>query len=244
MKNTGDQVLVDRDGYVAIVSLNRPDRHNAMGDTADELFFGILDELRTDKSVRAVVWRGNGPSFSSGRDLADLGVRPEGVTDFDVMERGHWRTRMLYEFPVPIVTALKGWVLGGQFERALLTDLRVAAEDATMALPELGHGVITDSAGVARLFQIGGPALALDLALTGRRVGAEEALALGIVSRVVPVEDLDGTVLEMAHAIAARPPLAVRFIREHVQALANPPLPVGSVDHQGVAADIRSEGRA
>ncbi len=216
------QVTVRIDGHVAVVSLNRPERHNAMGDRADAEFFGILDDIRCDKNVRAVIWRGEGPSFSSGRDVADLGVRAPGVTDFDVIERGHWLTRLLYDFPVPIICALKGWVLGGQFERSLLADLRIAAESAIMALPELEHGVVTDSAGVARLFQIGGPSLALDLALTGRRITAREALSLGIVSRVVSDEDLDRVAMEMAELIASRPPMAVRLVREHVKALANP----------------------
>ena len=216
------EVLVERAGPVAVITLNKPERHNAMGDKVDEAFFGLLDSLRNDATVRSVIWRGNGKSFSSGRDLADLGVRPPGVTDFDVIEMGHYRTRLLYEFPVPIICALKGWVLGGQFERALLCDIRIASESATMALPELQHGVITDSAGIARLMQIGGPSLALDLALTCRRIDAQEAFRLGIVSKVVAEDELDDAVMEIAQLIAERPALGVRLIREHVHALANP----------------------
>ena len=207
---------------IAIISLNNPERHNAMGDRMDEEFFGILERLRTNKELRVVIWRGNGRSFSSGRDLADLGVRKPGVSDLDVIERGHYWTTLLYEFPVPIICALKGWVLGGQFERALLCDIRVAGESATMALPELEHGVITDSGGVARLFQIGGVSLALDLALTGRRITAKQALEFGIVTRVVADDQLDESVIEMATLIASRPALAVRMIRENIQALGNP----------------------
>lgn len=210
---------MDVDGPVAIVSLDRPSKHNAMGDQADDEFFGHLESLRGRRDVRVVVWRGEGPSFSSGRDLSDLGVRPEGVTDFELIERGHWRTRLLYEFPVPIICALKGWVIGGQFERALLCDLRVAGSSMRCKLPELEHGVITDSAGVAKLFELGGSGLALDLALTGRVVEADEALRLGLVSRVVPDDSLDEVVLEMAGLIASRDPAGVRLIRENVQAL-------------------------
>ncbi|HEX6419724.1 MAG TPA: enoyl-CoA hydratase-related protein, partial [Acidimicrobiales bacterium] len=112
------------------------------------------------------------------------------------------------------------WSLGTAFERALLCDIRVAGEGATLALPALDHGLLPDSAGVAKLFEIGGAALALDLALTGRRLGAREALDLGLVSQVVPDDALDDAVLDLAAGIAARPPLVVRLVREHVQALA------------------------
>jgi enoyl-CoA hydratase/carnithine racemase len=238
-----DPVLLEVKGGVAVISLNCPDSHNAMGDAADALFFRYLDLLRTDRDVRVVVWRGNGPSFSTGRDMGELvGERaPEGAavgrrngrraraprhgvgtSDFEVFERTHWSTRLLYDFPVPIICALKGWSLGSSFERALLCDIRIAGEGAKMALLAADHGVIPDSAGVARLFEIGGAALALDLALTGRRIDAAEALRLGLVSQVVPDDDLDEAALALAQGIAERPPLVVRLVREHVQALAVP----------------------
>jgi enoyl-CoA hydratase len=216
-----DPVLLEVKGGVAVVSLNRPESHNVVGDAADSLFFRYLDLLRTDRDIRVVVWRGNGPSFSSGRELAELSEHP-GLTDLEFIERNQWQTRLLYDFPVPIICALKGWVLGIQLERALLCDMRVAGESAALALPGIDHGVVPDSAGMARLYDIGGSGLALDLALTGRLVGADEALQLGLVSQVVPDGELDDVVLGLAETIAERPPLAVRLIREHVQALASP----------------------
>lgn len=237
-----DPVLLEVKGGVAVVSLNRPDKHNVMGDAMDALFFRYLDLLRTDRDVRVVVWRGNGPSFSTGRDMGeligDIDIDSNGnghgagtghaqrhgfgASDFEVLERGHWGTRLLYDFPVPIICALKGWSLGTPFERALLCDIRVAGEGAKMALPAVDHGVIPDSAGVAKLFEIGGASLALDLALTGRRVDAHEALRLGLVSQVVPDASLDEAALDLAHSIADRPPLVVRLVREQVQSLAVP----------------------
>jgi enoyl-CoA hydratase/carnithine racemase len=222
-----DPVLLEVKGVVAVISLNQPDKHNVTGDAADALFFRYLDLLRTDREVRVVVWRGNGPSFSVGRDLNDRSGNGNGyanghgtASEFELLERSAWGTRLLYDFPVPIVCALKGWVLGTMFERALLCDIRVAGDSAKMALPGVDHGVIPDSAGLAKLFEIGGSGLALDLALTGRRIEADEALRLGLVSHVVPDDDLDEVVLDMARSIAERSPLVVRFLREHVQALA------------------------
>jgi enoyl-CoA hydratase len=218
-----DPVLLEVKGAVAVITLNMPDTHNVMGEAADALFFRYLDLLRTDRDVRVVVWKANGSSFSVGRDLADHGAdngHHSPASDFELLERSVWVTRLLYEFPVPIVCALKGWTLGTMLERALLCDVRVAADSTRLALPGVDHGVIPDSAGLAKLFEIGGSALALDLALTGRRIDADEALRLGLVSQVVPEDDLDEIVLDLARGIADRSPLVVRFVREHVQALA------------------------
>ncbi len=217
-----DTVRLEWDGAVAIVSMNRPQRHNAFTDAMDTQFFDIMDEVAARPDVRCVVWRGEGKSFSSGRDTAELGIRAGGESDLEYIERGHARTRVLFTMPVPIVVALKGWALGGSFERALLCDLRVAAEDAKMALPEVGHGVIPDSGGAARVFQMAGHGLASDLALTGRVLSAAEASQHGLVSRVVAPERLDDEVMEIAQTIAARAPLAVRFALRVIRGLGVP----------------------
>lgn len=269
-----DPVLLDAKGGIAVLTLNRPERHNAMGDAMDALFFRYLDLLRTDRDIRVVVWRGNGESFSCGRDMIELigedpalsgpangdgagnggdqaiddeeaaaggsvgptsGETPVarpwrshaqrhgfGATDFEVLERSQWGTRLLYDFPVPIICALKGWTLGTAFERALLCDIRVAGASTRMALAGIDHGLIPDAAGMAKLYEIGGSALALDLGLSGRRVGAREALHRGLVSQVVPDEEVDAAAYSLAVGIAERPPLVVRMVREHMQALAAP----------------------
>ena len=217
-----DLVLCDISDGVAVVSYNRPEKHNAFSDALDDAFFGTLAELHERNDIRALVWRGEGKSFSSGRDTGELGVRTPGVTDLDYIARGHARTKLLWTSPFPIVVALKGWVIGGSFERALLCDIRIASEDARMSLPEVAHGVIPDSGGVARLFQMAGHGLAADLALTGRVMDAGEALRHGVVSRVVPLEQLDEAALEIARGLAERSPLAVRLAREVLRNLATP----------------------
>ncbi len=216
------EVVLDFEGSVAVISYNRPEKHNAFSDAMDARLFEILGELRARPGLRAVVWRGEGPSFSSGRDLGQLGVRTEDLSDLEFIERGHRGTRQLLELPCPTLVALKGWVIGGSFERALLCDVRVAGESARMRLPEIQHGVVPDSGGTARLFQMAGHGLAADLALTGRVLGAEEALRHGIVSRVVPDEELDDTVMGMAQAIAASPELTVKMFLRTLRRLANP----------------------
>ena len=215
-------VLLSIDGPVAVVSLNRPERHNAFNDEMDLRFFEVLAEVRERDDVRCILWRGEGKSFSSGRDTKELGFRAKGESDLEFIEAGHKRTTMLWTIPVPIVAALKGYALGGGFERALLCDIRIASSDTRMALPEVGHGVIPDSGGTARLFQMAGHGIAADMALTGRVITAEEALQHGIVSRVVPPEKLDQEALALAHEIARRSPLAVKFSREVLSGLATP----------------------
>jgi enoyl-CoA hydratase/carnithine racemase len=217
-----ETVLLTFDGPVAVVTMNRPDRHNAFNDEMDLRFFEVLAEVRDRTDVRCVLWRGEGKSFSSGRDTKELGMRAKGESDLEFIEAGHIRTKLLWTMPVPIVAALKGWALGGSFERALLCDIRIASSDTKMALPEVGHGVIPDSGGTARIFQMAGHGLAADMALTGRVISAEEALQHGIVSRVVAPAALDDEALALAHEIAKRSPLAVKFSRAVLSGLATP----------------------
>jgi enoyl-CoA hydratase/carnithine racemase len=217
-----DTILLDFDGPVAILSNNRPEKHNAANDAMDARLWEVLEELQQREGLRAVVWRGNGKSFSSGRDTTELGVRTEDISDLEFIERGHRGTQGFFRMPAPILVALKGWVIGGSFERALLCDLRIAGESARMRLPEVLHGVVPDSGGTARLVQMAGHGLAADLALTGRVMGADEALRHGVVSRVVPDEKLDETVLEMAHQIAKAPAFTVKMFRRTLDRLVGP----------------------
>jgi enoyl-CoA hydratase/carnithine racemase len=215
-------ITLEYDGPVAVLSNNRPEKHNAANDAMDAQLWDALAELHRRSDVRAIVWRGNGKSFSSGRDTTQLGVRTEDIGNLDFIERGHAGTQQFFTVPAPIIVALKGWVIGGSFERALLCDLRIAGESARMRLPEIEHGVVPDSGGTARLFQIAGHGLAADLALTGRVLDAEEALRHGIVSRVVPDAELDATCLAIAREIAKRPAFTVKMFRRTLGRLANP----------------------
>ena len=217
-----DTILLEYDGPLAIVSNNRPEKHNAANDEMDARLWEILAELQRREGLRAVIWRGNGASFSSGRDTTELGVRKEDLSDLEFIERGHRGAQHFFTLPAPIIVALKGWVIGGSFERALLCDLRIAGESAKLRLPEILHGVVPDSGGTARLFQMAGHGLVADLALTGRVMTADEALRHGVVSRVVPDEKLDETVLEIARGIASRPAFSVQMFRRTLGGLANP----------------------
>ena len=134
--------------------------------------------------MRAVIWRGEGKSFSSGRDVSAIGGQLVDLTHHELMSRGHRGILQLFDIEAPVIVAMQGWSIGASFQRALLCDIRIAAEGARFMLPEVNHGVIPDTGGVARLYEICGHGVASDLVLTGRPMGVDEAYADGIVSRV------------------------------------------------------------
>lgn len=217
-----DRVRLDVDGAIATITNDHPDTHNAFDDAMDQRLFEILGELRHRPEVRAVIWRGEGRSFSSGRDVRAIGGGQVALSHHELMTRGHRGIQQIFELDAPILVACQGWSIGASFQRALLCDIRVAAEGARFRLPEVTHGVIPDTGGVARLFQMCGHGVASDLVLTGRVLTAAEALSLGVVSRVVPPDELDATVREMAEQIAAAPAVTVKVARRVIGHLAEP----------------------
>ena len=225
-----ERVRVEYDGPIATITNDNPEKHNAFDDEMDARLFEILAELRVRPEVRAVIWRGEGKSFSSGRDVGSIGTMQVPMSHHELMRRGHRGIQQLWEIDAPVVVACKGWVMGGSFQRALLCDIRVAAEGTRFRLPELTYGVLPDTGGMGALFEICGPGLVSDLVLTGRVLPVDEALAHGIVSRVVSEDDLDATVREMAEHIAGLPAVTVKMAREVIRHLAVPALRASMAD--------------
>lgn len=227
-------VALTYDGPVATITNRNPDAHNAFDDEMDAQLFAALAELRGRPEVRAIIWRGEGKSFSSGRDVSSIGTLRVPLSHHELMRRGHRGIQQIWDLDAPIIVAHHGWTMGGSFQRALLCDLRIAAEGARFRLPELTYGVIPDTGGMGALFQIAGHGLASDLVLTGRVMGAEEACAHGIVSRVVPAEELDSTIREIAEQIASMPAVSVKMARSIIRHLALPGLR-SSMDEEMIA---------
>jgi enoyl-CoA hydratase/carnithine racemase len=217
-----ERVRLDLEGPIAIITNANPDKHNAFDDEMDRRLFEILGELRARPEVRAVVWRAEGKSFSSGRDIGAIGGGQVELTHHELMTRGHRGIQQIFDLDAPILVACRGWSIGASFQRALLCDIRIAAEDARFMLPEVTFGIIPDTGGVGRLFQICGHGVASDLVLTGRAMDAVEAHVHGVVSRVVALEALDDTVMEMAQKIAAAPAVTVKMARRVIRHLAEP----------------------
>jgi enoyl-CoA hydratase/carnithine racemase len=144
------------------------------------------------------------------------------LSHHELMTRGIRGIQQLWDLEVPVIVPVQGWAIGGSFQRALLCDIRIAAEGAQFMLPETRYGVIPDTGGVSVLYQMAGPGLVSDMVLTGRAITAEEALAHGIVSRVVAPDVLDATAREMAERIAASPTVTVKMARRVIRHLAQP----------------------
>ena len=224
------RVHLEVDGPIAVLTNDNPDKHNAFDDEMDAQLFDALGELVGRNDVRAVIWRGEGPSWSSGRDVASIGVQRTELTHHELMTRGHRGIQQLWQIPAPVIVAIQGWAIGGSFQRALLCDIRICSSDARFMLPEVGHGVIPDTGGVAALYEICGPGLVSDMVLTGRRLSADEALHHGIVSRVVAPDALDATAREMAEKIAAAPTVTVKMARRVIGRLSRPDLAASMED--------------
>ena len=223
-------VRLEIDGPTATITNDNPDKHNAFDDAMDAQLFDIVAELCDRPDVRAVVWRGEGRSFSSGRDVGSIGNLKVELTHHELMRRAHRAIQRLWEIDAPVIVACKGWVMGGSFQRALLCDVRIAAEGTRFRLPELTHGVIPDTGGVGVLYEMCGHGVVSDMVLTGRVMEADEALAHGVVSRVVPADELDATAREMAEQIAKAPAVSVKLARMVIRHLAEPQIRTSMAD--------------
>ncbi len=212
----------ERDGPVARLTIDRPQVRNALDfDASDELTRAWI-EFRDDDALRVAVVTGAGDkAFCAGADLKGVAEFYRSLTSTERLRRAEHRpglggiTRNL-RIDKPIVAAINGHCLAGGLEIALACDLRIAAEHATFGLPEVTRGILPGAGGTQRLARLVGPEHALDLILTGRRIDAHAAERIGLVGRVVPLTELRDAALEVAHAIAANAPLAVRAAKAAV----------------------------
>ena len=214
------RITLSIDGQIATITNDNQDKHNAFDDEMDLQLFEILHSMPSD--IRAIVWRGEGKSFSSGRDVAAVGTNNTSLSHHELMRRGHRGIQQLWSLDAPVVVACKGWVIGGSFQRALLADIRIAAVGTRFRLPETTHGVIPDTGGIAVLHQMCGPGVVSDMVLTGRVMSAEEALHHGVISRIVTAEELDATAQQMAEQIAGSSATAIKLSRLIISHLSRP----------------------
>ncbi|MGH9255221.1 MAG: enoyl-CoA hydratase/isomerase family protein [Vicinamibacterales bacterium] len=222
-----DNLLLERDGAVAIVTINRPQVLNALNTpTIDELRRAVLD-VKHDPAVRAVIVTGAGEkAFIAGADINELAVQQPAQGKEHAL-RGQHVFDLIENMGKPVVAAINGYALGGGCELALACTLRVAADTAQLGQPEINLGIIPGYGGTQRLSRLVGKGVALDLLLSGRRVTADEALQIGLVNRVVPAAELMGVATSLAAELAAKPPIAAQYIIEAVNRGLEMPL------HQG-----------
>lgn len=204
-------VLTDIGDRIAVVTINRPEVRNALNYSVLDGIEAALDKLEADSDVGAVIFTGSGPkAFVAGADITQL----RGYTLRDGLRA---RMQRLYDriqdFEKPTIAAVNGFALGGGNELAMSCDIRVAASNARFGLPEANLGILPGAGGTQRLSRLIGLGRAQELILTGRIIDADEALRIGLVTSVVPAEDLMKAAEETAETILAKGPLAIRLAK-------------------------------
>ncbi len=213
---TFDNLLLDRDGALAVVTINRPKVLNALnGATLAELE-QAFSALQADASVRVVIVTGAGEkSFVAGADISELAAQTA-ASARELALRGQRVFGLIENLGKPVIAAVNGFALGGGCELAMACTIRLAADTARFGQPEVNLGLIPGYAGTQRLPRLVGKGIALELLLTGRQVKSEEAARIGLVNRVVPAADLLTEARALAAELARKPPVAMQYILDAV----------------------------
>ena len=196
-----NELFLARRGAVGILTFNRPEKLNALDERMLGLLGAAVSELEADDGMRALILTGTGRAFIAGADVGELhAMDGAGAAAFNA--RGSAILRRLEKLKIPVVAAVNGYALGGGLELALAADMRIASEDAVFAAPETGLGQIPGFGGTQRLPRLIGAGLAKEMIFTGRRVGAAEALRIGLVNSVVPAAELMDAAMDLSQKIA------------------------------------------
>ena len=210
-----ETIIVERDGPLAILRLNRPEKRNAVNRQMSLELAQALDELAAEEGVLALVLTGSGDrAFCAGADMGEAVAEQERGAYRSPDEAGNPYGKLLH-FPKPAIAAVNGYAFGGGAVLAINCDIRVAAEVASFRFVGATYGLVV---GASQLPRVVGAAKAKELIFTARVVSAQEALSIGLVNQVVPPSELMETVLGMARAIAANSPAAVRLSKEVIEA--------------------------
>ena len=210
-----ENITVERDGAVGVVTLNRPQVLNALSAQLLTELVDAVEDFDRDPEIRCIALVGSDRAFAAGADIATMAD----ASPIEMLrDNAFARIERLGDLTTPIVAGVSGFALGGGCELAMACDLIVASETAQFGQPEINLGIIPGAGGTQRLTRAVGKALAMDLVLTGRTLSAEEARAAGIVARVVAQEAWRDETLAVCRTIATKSPVALRVAREAVNA--------------------------
>jgi enoyl-CoA hydratase/carnithine racemase len=231
------EILSDRQGAVLTLTLNRPDQINAVNDAIREGLPKAMEAADRDPAVAVIVLAGAGlRGFCVGADIKETRA-PETPVEARARLGGNAWIERVAATRKPVVVALHGFCLGAGLELAMAADLRIAAADARLGLPEVALGLIPGGGGTQRLPRLVGEARALDMILTGERLDAEAALAAGLVTRLAPdAETALATARKIAAQMAAKPPAALRHAKEATRAALAMPLAQGLATERALFA--------
>jgi len=206
-------IVVDREGPVGLVTLNRPKVLNALNQATMDELVDALEGLDRDDEIRCVVLTGTERAFAAGADVTEMVE----ATPADMLAGYRFlQWERIRKISKPIIAAVRGYALGGGCELAMLCDMVIAGEGARFGQPEINIGIMPGAGGTQRLTRAAGKARAMELVLTGRHMTAGEAYAMGLVTRVVPDEVALDEARKLAREVAAKPPVAVRLAKESI----------------------------
>jgi enoyl-CoA hydratase len=221
-----ETLLLERRGAVALLTINRPDKLNALNIKTRQEGARALEELQADESVRVVVITGAGDkSFIAGADIGEFEGRTA-LTQRDVMT-GRSLFTAFDAFTKPVIAMINGFCLGGGCELAMACDLRIASEKARFGQPEINLGIIPGGGGTQRLTHLVGESKAMELILTGDMIDAQTAQQIGLVNRVVTHAELEAETMKLAEKLAEKSPIALRMAKEAVKTAARSTLDEG-----------------
>jgi enoyl-CoA hydratase len=211
-----ETITVEKRGKVAMLTINRPDKLNALNSSVHREGVAALTELRSDDSVRVLVITGSGEkSFIAGADISEFaGQTP--VTQRDLFHQPSL-FNSLDNFPKPVIAMINGFCLGGGNELALACDLRICSPNAKFSQPEINLGIIPGGGGTQRLTRLIGEGRAMEIILSGDMIDAETALQFGLVNHIHPAAELEERTMEIAAKIAEKAPIALQLCKEAVK---------------------------
>jgi enoyl-CoA hydratase len=212
-----ENIIFDRDGAVATITVNREKVLNALNDATTAEIYRALREVEEDAALRVAIITGKGEkAFIAGADINELLAAPSATAARTMSQRSHEVGLYIAQMTKIVIAAINGFALGGGCELAMSCDIRLAADTARLGQPEINLGIIPGWGGTQRLPRLVGAGTAKLLNLTGDMVNAEEALRIGLVERVYPATELIGAAQALAQQIAAKAPLAVAAIKQAV----------------------------